>query len=211
MSSGLISDDDFGPSRAAVARQLASVKDAELRAQLTGLTKRAAANPAAPVDPIWLIRWAAWLPLLFPPGTGYHYSNLGYNILGLIAERASGRPLTVLYQQRIFGPLGLEHTAYDPNGPITGPHAHGYWIAPNGKLTDTTDLHRAKGADGGIVSDAQDTATFLIDLMRGKLLDQKELAGMKARASGLAATAPRAAAAHTAGVARETAIRRRYG
>jgi len=179
MSSGLISDSDLGPGRAVFLRQLARVKDAKLRVYLTGLTKHAAASPTYPVDPIWLIRWAAWLPLLFPPGTGYHYSNLGYDILGLIAERATGKPLSALFQQYIFGPLGLKHTAYDPNGPIQGPHAHGYWIAANGKTTDTTDEHRGKGADGGIVSDVQDSAMFLVDLMRGKLLDHKELAGMK--------------------------------
>ena len=126
-----------------------------------------------------MIRWAAWLPLVITPGAGYHYSNLGYDILGLIAERATDKPLSALYQRQIFGPLGLKHTAYDPNGPIQGAHSHGYRVAPNGKTTDTTDIHRSKGADGGIVSNAQDTATFLIALMRGKLLNQKELAGLK--------------------------------
>jgi D-alanyl-D-alanine carboxypeptidase len=179
MSSGLISDSDLGGSRSHALHQLAAVKDVTLRSQLTTLAKRAAVNPTLPVDPVWLIRWAAWLPLLFAPGTGYHYSNLGYDILGLIAERAAGRPLPVLYQQLIFGPLGLNHTAYDPNGPIHGPHSHGYFIRPNGTITDTTDVHRGKGADGGIVSDAQDTGTFLLGLMSGKLLDSKELAAMK--------------------------------
>ena len=126
MRSGLISDSDIGPSAAVVRRQLARVKDAKLRSQLTALAKRAAADPALEVDPIWLIKWAAWQPLLFAPGTGYHYSNIGYDILGLIAERASGRPLPALYQERIFGPLGLKHTAHDPQGPMQGPHAHGY-------------------------------------------------------------------------------------
>ncbi len=177
--SGLISDSDIGPGRAVILRQLARVKDTKLRAQLTAFAERAAADPSFPGDPIWLIRWAAWLPLQFAPGTGYHYSNLGYDILGLIAERATGRSLPRLFEQQIFGPLGLKHTAYDPTGPIQGPHAHGYRIAPNGKTTDTTAVHSFKGADGGIVSNAQDTATFLIALMSGKLLNQKELAGMK--------------------------------
>ena len=177
--SGLIGDSDIGPSRAVILRQLAQVKDAKLRAQLAAIATRAAADPSFAGDPIWLIRWATWLPLVFPPGTGYHYSNLGYDILGLIAERATGKPLPVLFQQQIFGPLGLKHTAYDPRGPIQGPHAHGYSIAANGKTMDTTAVHSFKGADGGIVSNVQDTATFLIALMRGKLLNQKELAGMK--------------------------------
>ena len=35
-----------------------------------------------------------------------------------------------------------------------------------------TNDHFGKGADGGIVSDAADTATFLTRLMRGDVLDR---------------------------------------
>jgi D-alanyl-D-alanine carboxypeptidase len=125
------------------------------------------------------IKLAAWQPLLFSPGTQYHHSNIGWNLLGLIAAKAGGEPLPVLYQERIFRPLGLEHTAYDPQGPITGPHANGYTIGAAGRLTDATDLHAGKGADGGIVSNAEETATFLVRLMRGALLGHEQLMGME--------------------------------
>ncbi len=179
MSGGLLSDSDLGTSRSVALRQFARVKDRALRAQVLAVAERAAANPAEAVDLIWPIRLAAWQPLLFRPGSGYHYSNIGYNILGLIAERATGERLATLYERHIFAPLGLRHTEYDPEGPIHGPHAHGYSIAPDRRITDTTAWHHAKGADGGIVSDAEDTGSFLIGLMRGKLLDRRELAGMK--------------------------------
>ena len=54
-------------------------------------------------------------------GHRFHYSNIGYDILGLIAGRAGGKPLPALYRERIFQPLGLDATAYDPQGPISGP------------------------------------------------------------------------------------------
>jgi CubicO group peptidase (beta-lactamase class C family) len=110
---------------------------------------------------------------------GVHYSNIGYDILGLIAARAGGKSIAALYGEQIFQPLGLHATAYDPQGPISGPHANGYGIAPNGKQTDTTDWHSGIGAEGGIVSNAKDTATFLTALMHGKLLNRQQLTAME--------------------------------
>jgi D-alanyl-D-alanine carboxypeptidase len=141
------------------ARYLGRVNDRELRAQLTASARRTEANPASEVSPLWWIRLAAWQPLLFKPGMRYHYSNVGYLLLGLIAARAGAKPLPDLYRERIFEPLGLRQTAYDPQGPISGPHARGYLI----------------GADAGIVSNAPETAAFLVALMRGKLLERQWL------------------------------------
>ena len=122
MSSGLIDNNDFTNASDSVKRTyLARVKDAKLRAQLLTIAARVSESPAAKVSPTWWIRWAAWQPLLFAPGTGYHYSNIGYDILGLIAARAGGKPLPVLYRKQLFEPLGLHATAYDPQGPIGGP------------------------------------------------------------------------------------------
>lgn len=181
-SSGLIDDNDVTPGTA--RGYLARVKDAALRTQLSAIAARLRADPAAEISPIWMIRLAAWQPLLFTPGSRYHHSNIGWNIVGLIAQRAAGKPLPVLDQQRVFGPLGLEHTAYDPQGPIAGPHANGYAITGNGmptgtKVTDTTAQHPFKGADGGIVADARDTAIFFTALMQGKLIDRERLTTMK--------------------------------
>jgi CubicO group peptidase (beta-lactamase class C family) len=49
----------------------------------------------------------------------------------------------------------------------------------HGKLTDTTEQHFGIGADGAIVANAEDTATFLTGLMDGSLLDREQLAGMQ--------------------------------
>jgi hypothetical protein len=50
--------------------------------------------------------------------------------------------------------LHLTSTAYDPRAHIGGSHAQGYSIAPEGRLTDTTTWTRGIGADGDIVSNA---------------------------------------------------------
>jgi D-alanyl-D-alanine carboxypeptidase len=98
-TSGLIDDNDVLRSPTAY---LARVNDAKLRAQLTALGARLRANPANEASPLWLIRLAAWQPLLFTPGSRYHHSNIGWNVVGLIAARAGGKPLPVLYRERIF-------------------------------------------------------------------------------------------------------------
>ena len=176
MTSGLIDTNDITRKP---TFYLARVRDAKLQAELAAIVKRATENPVLEVSSIWWIRLAAWQPLLFTPGTQSHYSNIGYEVLGLIAADAGGKPLPVLHRERLFEPLGLRQTAYDPQGPIAGTHARGYSIAGNGKLTDTTERHGGVGAGGGIVSNAEETATFLTALMRGRLLGRAQLEAMK--------------------------------
>lgn len=180
MRSGLVDNNDLrNASESEQRANLVRVKDAKLRAQLLMIAARIKKNPAAEFSPTWWIKFAAWQPLLFSPGWGYHYSNIGYDVLGLIAERAGGKPLAVLYDERIFQPLDLRATAYDAQGPIRGAHARGYGIEPEGQQIDTSDWHGGVGAEGGIVSNARDTATFLTALMRGKLVDRRLVAAME--------------------------------
>jgi D-alanyl-D-alanine carboxypeptidase len=175
-SSGLIDDNDLSASPRAVRAYLARVGDQSLRTKLLAAGARLQANPAAEVSPLLFIRLAAWQPLVATPGSTYHHSNIGWNIVGLIAAKASGRPLPLLYRERIFQPLGLLHTAFDPQGPITGAHAHSYALAADGALADTTARHFGKGADGAIVTDARDEARFLTAFAGGKLFDRGFLA-----------------------------------
>jgi D-alanyl-D-alanine carboxypeptidase len=129
-TNGLVDDNDMAASPAAFAQAAANAGDAELAANLTALFEQVKKDTS--VDPVWLVRLAAWQPLVLAPGSGYHHSNIGWNIAGLIAERVAGAPLPVLYEQRIFGPLGLRHTSYQPQGPIAGPQAEVTWYAPTG-------------------------------------------------------------------------------
>ncbi|MGH9423403.1 MAG: serine hydrolase domain-containing protein, partial [Thermoanaerobaculia bacterium] len=44
------------------------------------------------------------------PGTTYHYSGDGINLLQFLIEQKKQRPLDVLMQEAIFTPLGMTHT-----------------------------------------------------------------------------------------------------
>jgi D-alanyl-D-alanine carboxypeptidase len=51
-------------------------------------------------------KWAK-KPLDFQPGTRWQYSNTGYVVAGMIAEKVSGQPLLTYLRRKIFDPLGM--------------------------------------------------------------------------------------------------------
>ena len=65
------------------------------------------ADPAKVWTPQEVLDIAFRHPPEFPPDTSYEYNNTNYALLGLIAEKAGGRPLAQQFQDRLFGPLGL--------------------------------------------------------------------------------------------------------
>lgn len=49
-------------------------------------------------------------PVLFAPGAQYMYSNTGYLLLASIAEKAGGQDFIQQCREKIFRPLGMQHT-----------------------------------------------------------------------------------------------------
>lgn len=60
--------------------------------------------PAAPTN---LISWMFSKPLDFAPGTSNVYSNFGYQVLGRVIEKASGKRYVDYIQQDLLGSAGL--------------------------------------------------------------------------------------------------------
>jgi CubicO group peptidase (beta-lactamase class C family) len=54
------------------------------------------------------------LPLLNGPGKAYLYSSINFILLAMIIERASGRSLDELLGERVFAPLGMTQTMFNP-------------------------------------------------------------------------------------------------
>lgn len=54
------------------------------------------------------------LPLLTPPGNAYLYSSINFILLAMIIERVSGRKLDELVRERVFAPLGMADTMFNP-------------------------------------------------------------------------------------------------
>ena len=53
-------------------------------------------------------------PLLFPPQTGALYSNYGFDLLGAALANVSGKSYAALLEERIFGPLGMKDSIFNP-------------------------------------------------------------------------------------------------
>ncbi|MEW6595066.1 MAG: serine hydrolase [Thermodesulfobacteriota bacterium] len=51
-------------------------------------------------------------PLLYPRGSQAIYSDLGFLLLGLVAEQVGGQTLDILFEERIAAPLGLSGSLF---------------------------------------------------------------------------------------------------
>jgi D-alanyl-D-alanine carboxypeptidase len=105
------------------------------------------------------------MPLDFEPGTRWSYSNTGYAILGRVLERVGGKPLGTMLDERIFRPLGMRQTMYEPTQPER--RATGYVSWALGPMEPAQLEARGWiGAPGGIWSTAGDIARWDLALMR---------------------------------------------
>ena len=60
------------------------------------------------------------------PGAHWHYSNLGFALLGEVVERVAGEPYRSYVEERLLVPLGLDRTSFDGRPPT----ARGYLVDP---------------------------------------------------------------------------------
>ena len=59
-----------------------------------------------------LVAKLADIPLLFQPGSRWHY-GFSSDVLGHLVERVSGKPLDVFFRERLFEPLGMHDSFFD--------------------------------------------------------------------------------------------------
>jgi CubicO group peptidase (beta-lactamase class C family) len=85
------------------------------------------------------------------PGTGHRYSNAGYVCLGVVVERAAGRPLPAFAREHVFEPAGMLDSRY-----WSGPAAHPPGAAP----LDAGYPAALSLGDGGVWSTARDLMRF---------------------------------------------------
>lgn len=107
------------------------------------------------------------------PGARFHYSNVGFLLLGLAAGTAAGRPLPELVRERVFGPAGMRDaipviTAADAGRLAAGhqPLAEDLPWRPGDPLV-ASPLVETAGSDGSIAATAADLAAFARVLLRG--------------------------------------------
>lgn len=124
-------------------------------------------------------------PLQFRPGEGWQYTNTGYEVLGLLIERVTGELLAPVLSSRIFEPLQLRDTSFEPRPGRPRAVALGYalpgsdFVAPGAAARDLTgSVNPGAYASGAIVSTVDDIANFYRSLFSGRLLPPELLAEM---------------------------------
>ena len=65
-------------------------------------------------------------PLDFQPGSGWHYSNSGYFLLGVIIENVTGESYPDFVYENILVPLGMTETGYNDDQVLIEQRASGY-------------------------------------------------------------------------------------
>lgn len=138
-----------------------------------------------------LAEWADELhryPLMFEPGTRWHYS-FATDVVGRLVEVLSGMPLDEYIAERITGPLGMVDTGFwvpdDKADRFTACYMR---MSSDQKMvrTDGTDAEspyrsppRFLSGAGGMVSTAADYARFTSMLLAGGTLDGERIIGRR--------------------------------
>lgn len=116
----------------------------------------------------------------FPPGGGFHYSDTGYHLLGLIAEKITGLQLHQIFEHYFFRPLGMEQSHMihysNPLSPSEYPIADVY--VNKTVLNDHRSLS-IEFAGGGIISTSEDLLRFMKALVSHEIITRDSFEGMK--------------------------------
>ncbi len=132
------------------------------------------ADPARVWEPDELVRLGLEMPRPFEPDAAYEYSNTNTVLLGQIAEQVAGVPLEELFEERLFGPMGMRATALPAAADVDlpDPFAHGYTVLEGTGRTDTTGFNPSWAwAAGGAFSSAHDLLDWAASLSGTTLLD----------------------------------------
>jgi CubicO group peptidase (beta-lactamase class C family) len=130
-----------------------------------------------------MVSTLAGLPLLYEPGTRWHYS-VSTDVLARLVEVVSGMPLDQFFNERILDPLGMHDTEFYVDESRRDRLAHMYWHDRDGNLMagDSTGYLRKPSflsGGGGLTSTASDYARFAQMLLNGGELDGVRLLGTK--------------------------------
>jgi CubicO group peptidase (beta-lactamase class C family) len=110
-------------------------------------------------------------PLQSEPGALYDYSNSGYDVLGAVVEKVSGRPWDAFLEDEVFRPLGMADTAYDRPGLVVKGRAAGYAGRPGESLFNAAPFEPSNGyAAGGLYATVEDLYRWNRALDGGTLL-----------------------------------------
>src|SRR5688572_14915830 len=103
----------------------------------------------------------------YPPGERFHYNNMAYSLLGLLAWTLDGRELPTLFRERIFKPLGMNQSEPAIDFEMRGRMPRSYQpflsdrpYARHGQLCEAPSIITTSGA-GCIAATARDMGAYI--------------------------------------------------
>jgi CubicO group peptidase (beta-lactamase class C family) len=118
---------------------------------------------------------AAKLPREYAPGDRLNYSNLGYQALGRVVEKVTGKTYEARLREAILDPLGMKDTGGGwPGAPSEG-RATGYLFDPGSGRVSLAETSNADPASGGLYSTAEDMARWVKGLLAGRIVSPATL------------------------------------
>jgi D-alanyl-D-alanine carboxypeptidase len=132
--------------------------------QSQGFRMQVMTDPRGYVSPMQTIGWVHNKGLRFTPGSRYEYSNTDNIVVGLIAQRVTGRSVRQLLSALVFGPARLRQTTFPTRRiSLPTPFMHGYDVEPGKPSRDVTTFLSPSGAwtSGAIVSTPADLGAFI--------------------------------------------------
>jgi len=141
----------------------------------------------SPQDTESLLKIAAEAAPVFEPGTMQEGSYTNLILLSKLIGKLEGKPTTVVFQKRIFDPLGMQNTRYLGPGETLESLANGYraeegWGERSEEnLTDVgwADENLRSLADMGIVSTGEDVVKYHVGLRNGRLISEESFERMR--------------------------------
>ena len=138
------------------------------------------ANPIKGFTSAELLTLANERPPLFEPGKNFAYAHSDLVVLGDVMEKATGKPLGDLLQERILDPLKMSDSKVMLTPQIDAPFLHGYTnerkvFEDSSFWNPTAFLH-----SGNMNTTVADVATWIRALTDGQLLSEEQHQAMMA-------------------------------
>lgn len=122
------------------------------------------------------VRALASEDLLFDPGTGYHYTNADYNLLGLVVQTVSGLPFDRYVEEQIFAPLGMDHSHVLAGDAFADGASEAFFRWFGAATLATSVPHpRAEGPAAMLFSSANDMGRWIIANLNGGRVGQTRI------------------------------------
>lgn len=117
--------------------------------------------------------------LNFAPGDQFLYSNTGYTLLGLIVERVAGMSLRQFTDERVFKPLGMDHTHFHEHyGDLVRDRAYSYDRGPDGSYSYVALSYSTVGPSS-LLTTVEDLARWDENFYSGRVGGKDLLAQMQ--------------------------------